>query len=75
MGTIACALYQDLPLGLVMATATMLDLIIAAAAGVTAPLLVSGSGRDPAMGSSDLLTFTTDTMGFLIFLGLAACRI
>ncbi len=28
-------------------------------------------GRDPAMGGSVLLTFTTDSGGFLIFLGLA----
>ena len=28
-------------------------------------------GRDPALGSSVVLTFVTDSMGFLIFLGLA----
>jgi magnesium transporter len=28
-------------------------------------------GRDPAQGSSVLLTFITDSMGFLLFLGLA----
>jgi magnesium transporter len=27
--------------------------------------------RDPAIGSSVMLTFITDSMGFLIFLGLA----
>jgi magnesium transporter len=35
------------------------------------PLLLNRLGRDPAYGSSVLLTFTTDSMGFLIFLGLA----
>jgi magnesium transporter len=29
------------------------------------------SGRDPAYGSSVLLTFITDAMGFFLFLGLA----
>lgn len=29
-------------------------------------------GRDPVLGSSIVLTATTDSMGFLIFLGLAA---
>jgi magnesium transporter len=29
-------------------------------------------GRDPVMGSSILLTAITDSMGFLIFLGLAS---
>jgi magnesium transporter len=29
------------------------------------------AGRDPAQGASVLLTFITDSMGFLLFLGLA----
>jgi magnesium transporter len=33
--------------------------------------LVVRMGRDPAQGSSVLLTFATDSMGFLLFLGLA----
>ena len=36
------------------------------------PLLLRRLGRDPAQGSSVLLTFTTDSMGFFIFLGLAS---
>jgi magnesium transporter len=35
------------------------------------PLLLERMNRDPAMGSSVLLTFSTDSMGFFIFLGLA----
>jgi magnesium transporter len=35
------------------------------------PLTLQRFGRDPALGSSVLLTFSTDSMGFLIFLGLA----
>ena len=35
------------------------------------PLALERSGRDPALGSSVLLTFTTDSMGVFIFLGLA----
>jgi magnesium transporter len=35
------------------------------------PLLRWRAGRDPAVGSSVLLTFATDTLGFFIFLGLA----
>ena len=35
-------------------------------------LMLQRIGRDPALGSSVLLTFTTDSMGFLIFLGLAS---
>ena len=38
---------------------------------LTVPLTGARFGRDPAIGSSVLLTFATDTLGFLIFLGLA----
>lgn len=35
------------------------------------PLGLSRLGRDPAQGSSVVLTFVTDGMGFFLFLGLA----
>ena len=40
--------------------------------GCAVPLALQRLGRDPAEGSSVLLTFTTDSMGFFIFLGLAS---
>lgn len=40
-------------------------------AAVAVPLALSHLRRDPAQGSSVLLTFLTDFRGFLIFLGLA----
>jgi magnesium transporter len=36
------------------------------------PCCLERLNRDPALGSSVLLTFTTDSMGFFIFLGLAS---
>ena len=54
-----------------MAGAVILNLVVAAAAGVTIPLALHASGRDPAHGASVLLTFITDAMGFFLFLGLA----
>ena len=45
---------------------------VAAAAGVLIPLTLQRFGRDPVMGSSVLLTAATDSMGFFIFLALAA---
>jgi magnesium transporter len=71
LGALAAALYQNWGLGLVMLAAVMLNLLIAATAGIFTPLLVNRLGRDPAMGTSVILTFITDSMGFLIFLGLA----
>ncbi|HRH78152.1 MAG TPA: magnesium transporter, partial [Cellvibrionaceae bacterium] len=54
-----------------MLAAICLNLLIAAVAGIFTPLLINNLGRDPAMGTSVILTFITDSMGFFIFLGLA----
>jgi magnesium transporter len=71
MGALACVLYWSWQLGAVMAAATLLNLVLAAAVGIAVPVGMQRLGRDPAFGSSVLLTFMTDSMGFLIFLGLA----
>ena len=39
--------------------------------GVVIPLLMEKFGRDPAIGSSVMITAITDSGGFFIFLGLA----
>ena len=57
---------------LIMLAAMMLNLLLASLAGVFIPLGLRAAGRDPALGSSVILTAITDAMGFLIFLGLAA---
>jgi magnesium transporter len=71
VGLFAVALYSNLVLGIVMSSAVVLNLVVAALAGVAIPLGLHSTGRDPAHGSSVLLTFITDAMGFLLFLGLA----
>jgi magnesium transporter len=58
-------------LGLVMMLAMVLNLLLAAIVAMGVPLALERMKRDPALGSSVLLTFSTDSMGFLIFLGLA----
>jgi magnesium transporter len=70
-GIFAYLLYHSVPLGLVMTSAMLLNLLVAALVGMIVPLVMQKMGRDPAIGSSVLLTFTTDSMGFFIFLGLA----
>jgi magnesium transporter len=70
-GVFAWWLYKSVPLGLVMTGAMVLNLLVGAAVGILVPLAMQKMGRDPAIGSSVLLTFSTDSMGFFIFLGLA----
>lgn len=72
LGLVAYGLYQHLGLGLVMAGAMTLNLLLAASVGLTVPLVMDKLGRDPAYGSSVILTAVTDAMGFFIFLGLAS---
>jgi magnesium transporter len=71
LGIVAGMLYRNVALGGVMALAMLLNLVVAALAGIFIPLAMERFGRDPAVGSSVFLTFVTDSMGFLIFLGLA----
>ena len=54
-----------------MTSAMTLNLLLAATVGVTVPMVMQKLGRDPAMGSSVLITAVTDSGGFFIFLGLA----
>ncbi len=71
IGLVAYGLYREVPLGMVMATAMMLNLLVAAAMGLAIPLVRHQLRLDPAVGASVLLTAITDSMGFFIFLGLA----
>jgi magnesium transporter len=65
-------LYRSAALAGVMALAMVLNMLVAATVGVLCPLILDRIGRDPVMGSSIFLTAITDSMGFLIFLGLAS---
>jgi magnesium transporter len=71
LGLIAYALYGNYHLGLVMMAAMTINLLLAAVMGVMIPLMMTKFGRDPAVGSSVLITAMTDSGGFFIFLGLA----
>jgi len=59
-------------LGAVIAAATLFNILIAGMAGVLVPLGLKRVGVDPAIASSVFVTMITDSMGFLLFLGLAA---
>jgi len=71
LGAFAYLLYGNIQLGYVMTAAMILNLILSAIMGVMIPLILNRLGKDPAVGSSVLITAMTDSGGFFIFLGLA----
>jgi magnesium transporter len=71
VGLFAFFIYHSVSLGLVMTLAMLLNLLLAAVLGVLIPLTLHKLGRDPATGSSVMITAVTDSGGFFIFLGLA----
>lgn len=71
IGALAMLLYQDVALSAVMATAMFINLLVAVIVGLSIPLLRHKFNKDPAVGTSVILTSITDSMGFFIFLGLA----
>lgn len=74
-GAIAWFIYRESAqgwlIGVTLLLAMTLNMMVGALVGMFVPLILERSGRDPAIGSSVLLTFTTDSMGVFIFLGLA----
>ena len=71
VGLFAFLIYHNWQLGLVMMLAMILNLLLAAFMGVLIPMAMDKLGRDPAVGSSVMITAITDSGGFFIFLGLA----
>jgi len=71
IGLVVYWLYDSWSLGVVMTAAMTLNLLLAALMGVLIPMTLARLGRDPALGSSVMITAMTDSGGFFIFLGLA----
>lgn len=69
---VAIAWYRDPVLGLVIALAMVINLMVAALFGVVIPIMFRRVGIDPALASGVMLTAITDVVGFFSFLGLAA---
>jgi magnesium transporter len=71
IGIIAGLWFQDTHIALLIAAAITINLIFAALAGASLPLVLQKLGIDPALAGGVLLTTITDVVGFLAFLGLA----
>jgi magnesium transporter len=63
---------QNHYLGLVLALAMVGNMIVAGIIGTLVPFGLKAIGKDPALASSVLVTAATDSIGFFIFLSLAA---
>ena len=68
---VAWATRGDPVLGLVLGAAMVINMFVAATAGVLIPLGLRAGGIDPALASSVFITTLTDVFGFFSFLGLA----
>ena len=71
IGLVVTLLFHNPLLGVVIALAMMTNILVAGCAGVLVPLTLERFKVDPAISSSIFVTMTTDSMGFLAFLGLA----
>jgi magnesium transporter len=71
IGTGVALVLGSYQLGMVIAVAMLGNIVVAGLAGVLVPLALERAGTDPAVASSIFLTTITDSMGFLLFLGLA----
>lgn len=70
IGIVASFWFTDPLLGLVIALAILFNIIAAALAGVSLPIILDKLKIDPALSGSVILTTVTDIVGFVAFLGL-----
>ncbi len=72
IGVIAWIWSGNIGIGVVMAVAMVITLLVAGLAGAAIPLGLSRTRFDPAIASGVFLTTITDVVAFLAFLGLGA---
>ncbi|MCB1174020.1 MAG: magnesium transporter [Leptospiraceae bacterium] len=70
-GLVVFAFTDSSTLAAIVCLALIANMLIAAIAGSTLPILLQKIGVDPAIASGILVTTCTDTLGFFVFLGLA----
>ena len=70
-GAAASLFSGKVALGVVVAAAMTVNLLVAGIAGAGIPLVMERLGQDPAQSSNIILTTVTDVLGFVSFLGFA----
>ena len=71
LGFLSAFWFNNYPLGIVLALAMVLNMVVAGFSGIIIPLILNKMGVDPALASSVFVTTVTDVVGFFSFLGLA----
>jgi len=71
-GGVAWLWFGSPAIAVIIGAAMVFNLLVAALAGTTIPLMLERANVDPAIASSVFLTMVTDVVGFFVFLGLAA---
>ena len=69
---IAALWFNNVQLGLVIALAMLINLIVSAFSGVLLPVILDKLKIDPALAGGVALTTVTDVVGYFAVLGLAA---
>jgi magnesium transporter len=72
MGIVGRVWFGSPMLGLVIAIAMVINMVVAGFAGTGIPVLLEKMGVDPALASGAFVTTVTDVVGLFAFLGLAA---
>jgi len=70
-GTIAALFTHQARIGLVIALAALINLVVANVVGSGIPIILDKLGRDPALASNIFMTMITDMVGFGGFLAIA----
>jgi magnesium transporter len=71
MAMVGLIWFGSLKLGYVIASAMIINMVVAGLAGTAIPVILQRVGVDPALASGAFVTTVTDVVGFLAFLGLA----
>ncbi len=72
MGVVGLVWFGSLGLAAVIASAMVVNLVVAALSGIGVPVALDRLGVDPALASGTFVTTVTDVVGFFAFLGLAS---
>jgi len=71
IGLVTWVRFNDLQLGIVIALAMVINLVVAGTAGILIPIMLDKFKADPAIASAVFVTTITDMVGFFAFLGIA----